>query len=32
MTYYQQLVKNAEAVMNRHPRSTIVMDAESFAS
>jgi len=30
MTYYQQLVRNAEAAMDRHPRSVIVMDAESF--
>jgi hypothetical protein len=30
MTYYQQLVMNAEAAMSRHPRSTIIMDAQSF--
>ena len=30
MTYYEQLVQHAETAMNQHPRSTIVMDAETF--
>ena len=30
MTYYEQLVMHAEVAMDRHPRSTIVMDADTF--
>lgn len=30
MTYYQKLVRQATSVMNRHPKSTVVLDAENF--
>ena len=31
MTYYQQLVKCANAAMKEHPRSVVALDAETFA-
>ena len=30
MTYYQKLVRQATAAMNRHPKSTVVLDADNF--
>jgi hypothetical protein len=30
VTYYEQLVKRMKQSMNAHPRSTIVMDANTF--
>ena len=30
MTYYQKLVREATAAMNRHPNSTVVLDADSL--
>ena len=30
MTYYEKLLQEASAAMDRHPRSTIAMDAETF--
>ncbi len=30
MTYYEKLLEEASAAMDRHPRSKIAMDAETF--
>ena len=30
MTYYKRLLREASAAMERHPRSAIAMDAETF--
>ena len=30
MTYYEKLLREASAAMERHPRSAIAMDAETF--
>jgi len=30
MTYYERLLREASVVMERHPRSAIAMDAETF--
>ena len=30
MTYYEQLVRNARRAMDRHPRSTVLLDAETL--
>jgi hypothetical protein len=30
MTYYEKLLQAATALMDRHPRSAIAMDAETF--
>lgn len=30
MTYYQKLVREATAAMNRHPKSTVILDADSL--
>lgn len=30
MTYYEKLLREATVAMDRHPRSTIAMDAETF--
>jgi len=30
VTYYEQLVQHAADAMDRHPRSTIALDAETF--
>ena len=30
MTYYEQLIKHMDKSMKAHPRSTVVMDSDSF--
>ena len=30
MTYYQKLVREATAAMNRHPKSTVILDADNL--
>lgn len=30
MTYYKNLVRQATAAMNRHPRSTVILDADNL--
>lgn len=30
MTYYEKLVRQATSAMNRHPKSTVVLDADSL--
>ncbi len=30
MTYYENLVRQATAAMNRHPKSTVILDADNL--
>ena len=30
MTYYEKLVRQATAAMNRHPKSTVILDADNL--